>query len=72
MRLFETTFRDGYDYFERYFNTETNKSESHKIDSKYEYFVPYSFGEYKLITDQKKKHGKIKIILHFAFTYQKN
>lgn len=52
MRLFETTFRDGYDYFERYFNTETNKSESHKIDSKYEYFVPYSFGEYKLITDQ--------------------
>lgn len=52
MRLFETTFRDGYDYFERYFNTETNKSEYHKIDSKYEYFVPYSFGEYKLITDQ--------------------
>lgn len=52
MRLFETTFRDGYDYFERYFNTETSKSESHKIDSKYEYFVPYSFGEYKLITDQ--------------------
>ena len=52
MRLFETTFRDGYDYFERYFNTETSKSEYHKIDSKYEYFVPYSFGEYKLITDQ--------------------
>ena len=59
MRLFETTFRDGYDYFERYFNTETNKSESHKIDSKYEYFVPYSFGEYKLITDQNLRLTKL-------------
>lgn len=59
MRLFETTFRDGYDYFERYFNTETNKSEYHKIDSKYEYFVPYSFGEYKLITDQNLRLTKL-------------
>lgn len=59
MRLFETTFRDGFDYFERYFNTETNKSEYHKIDSKYEYFVPYSFGEYKLITDQNLRLTRI-------------
>lgn len=52
MKLFETAFQDKFNYYERYFNTETQKSETESIDNHFEYFIPYSTGEFKLITDQ--------------------
>lgn len=52
MKLFETCFRKGYNCYERYFNTDLNKSEVHEIGAKYGYAVPCSNGKFSLITDQ--------------------
>lgn len=55
MKLFETSFLDGKTYKERFFNTETNQSEYQIIPDLYEYFIPNSTGDFKLITDQNLK-----------------
>lgn len=52
MKLFETCFRKGFSYYERYFDTNLNKSVVHELNSKYEYCIPCSNGQYALITDQ--------------------
>ena len=52
MKLFETSFFDGKSYRERFFNTETNHSEYQIIPDLYEYFIPNSTGDFRLITDQ--------------------
>lgn len=59
MKLFETAFQDKFNYYERYFNTETQQSETEIINNKYDYFLPDSTGEYKLITDQNLNVSKL-------------
>ena len=39
MELFETAWMDEFKYFERYYDTDLQKSKMRKIDSKTEYFV---------------------------------
>jgi len=55
MKLFESSYKKNYDYYERYYNTETNKSESKKIEMKSEWFEESSRGTYTSILDDSIK-----------------
>lgn len=63
-KLFEASWRDGYNHFERVFNTITNKSEVIKINLPYEWYVESSNGLYSYILDEsiklEKKQGHAK------------
>ena len=58
MKLFEATYKEGFDYYERYYCTESNKSFISKIESKNEYYVPDSRGMYSYLLDDKVKLSK--------------
>ena len=58
MKLFEATYREGFDFYERYYCTESNKSFISKIESKNEYYVPDSRGIYSYLLDDKVKLSK--------------
>lgn len=64
MELFENTWRSGYEFYERYFDTNLNKSVSRKIDLPYEWYEPSSTGLYTYILDEtiklEKKQGHAK------------
>lgn len=62
MKLFEATYKDGFDYYERYFCTDSNQSKTAKITCGNEYYVPDSRGIYTYLLDDNirlsKKSGK--------------
>ena len=58
MKLFEATYKEGFDYYERYHCTESNKSFISKIESKNEYYVPDSRGMYSYLLDDEIKLSK--------------
>lgn len=62
MKLFEATYKDGFDYYERYFCTDLNQSRTAKITSLNEYYVPDSRGIYTYLLDENirlsKRSGK--------------
>lgn len=62
MKLFEATYKDGFDYYERYFCTDLNQSRTAKITCYNEYYVPDSRGIYTYLLDDNirlsKKSGK--------------
>ena len=60
MRLFEACWKQEWDFYERVFDTDLNKSISRKIDNKYEWYVPKSNGLYSSILDDKLKLEKVK------------
>jgi hypothetical protein len=63
-KLFESSFRDGYTFYERYYDTNLNRSIKKRIDLKYEWYEPSSRGLYKYIIDEsitlEKKQGNAK------------
>lgn len=58
MRLFEATFRDKFEFFERYYDTNLGKSVKSKITVPYEWFEPSSRGLYTYILDSEIKLDK--------------
>ncbi len=62
MKLFESAWRSKYEFFERYYDTDLNRSLSRKIDLPYEWYEPSSRGLYESILDSEikldKKQGK--------------
>jgi len=64
MKLFESSWRDGYSYYERYFNKLTNRSETKRIDLPCEWYEPSSNGNFTLLLDSsvtlEQKTGKAK------------
>ena len=64
MKLFESTFRVDYSFYERYFDTEQNKSFINEIKLPYEWYEPQSRGLYTYILDDsirlEKKQGNAK------------
>jgi len=70
MKLFESTWRDGYQYFERYYDTDLNKSVKKRIDLPAEWYEPCSRGSYTNIIDEsiklEKKQGRVKDGRHHA------
>jgi DNA polymerase elongation subunit (family B) len=64
MKLFEATWRDGYSFFERYYDTNLNKSMQSRVDLPYEWYEPSSRGNYTYILDDSitldKKQGNAK------------
>lgn len=60
MKLFETSWKQEWDFYERVWDTDLNKSISRKIDNKYEWYVPKSSGIYSSILDDNIKLEKIK------------
>lgn len=58
MKLFEATFRDRFTFFERYYDTELQKSVTQEIDGSYEWYEPYSKGHYVSILDPNKRFDK--------------
>ena len=63
-KLFESTWRSGYEFFERYFDTNLNKSCTKQINLPYEWYEPSSKGLYSYILDDSikldKKQGNAK------------
>lgn len=64
MKLFETAWRDGYQFFERTFDTNLNRSTTQEITVPYEWYEPHSKGLYQNILDPEirldKKQGRAK------------
>ena len=64
MKKFEATWREGFKFYERYFDTDLNKSVSSQIDLPYEWYEPASKGLYTSILDEtiklEKKQGNAK------------
>ena len=58
MELFETAWMDEFKYFERYYDTDLQKSKMRKIDSKTEYFVEDPKGLYEDFLDNSIKYSK--------------
>lgn len=58
MKLFEASWRSGYEYFERYFDTNLNRSMVSKIDLPFEWYEPSSKGLYTYILDDSIKLEK--------------
>ena len=58
MHLFESTFRDGYEYFERVFCTDLKKSIKRKVNLTHEWYEPSSRGNYRSILDPEIKLDK--------------
>jgi len=63
-KLFENSWRDGYKYYERYFDLILNKSIKKRIDIPWEWYEPSSKGLYSSILDAsirlEKKQGRSK------------
>lgn len=73
MKLFEATFRQRFDFFERYYDTELQKSVTRQLDGTYEWYEPFSKGHYTSILDDTqrfdKRYGSAKKGRdHFGFT----
>lgn len=64
MKLFEASWRDGYTFFERTFDTTLNRSVKKEIKIPYEWYTPSSKGLYSYILDDsiklEKKQGNAK------------
>lgn len=64
MKQFESTWRKGYEFFERYFDTDLNRSVTSKIDLPHEWYEESSKGLYSYILDENikldKKQGNAK------------
>ena len=58
MKLFETSWFEDFNYYERYFDTETKKSTFGQVNSKHEYFCEDPKGSYVLITDPSSKFSR--------------
>lgn len=58
MKLFESTWRDGYTYYERYYDTLAGKSIKRRIDIPFEWYVPSSNGLYTSMMDDSVKLDK--------------
>jgi DNA polymerase elongation subunit (family B) len=63
-KLFETSWRSGYDFYERYFDTNLKRSVSNKINLPYEWYEQSSNGLYTYVLDESirldKKQGNAK------------
>lgn len=59
MKLFENSWKDGYDYYERYFDADTKKSHSAKIDGYFEWYEQKSNGAYEYLLDNSIKLSKV-------------
>lgn len=63
-KLFEATWRKGYSFYERYYDTDLGKSVTQEITIPYEWFEPSSKGLYSFILDEslklEKKQGNYK------------
>jgi len=63
-KLFESTFGKEWEFYERYYDTELEKSVQKRIDLPYEWYVPSSTGLYSYILDEtvrlEKKQGNSK------------
>jgi len=64
MKLFESSYQKDWDSYERYYDTELNKSVSKKIQLPSEWFEEYSQGEFTSLLDEnirlKRVQGKAK------------
>ena len=64
MKQFESTFRDGFNFYERYYDPSLGRSMKKKIDLPYEWYEPSSRGLYTYILDDsiklEKKQGNAK------------
>ena len=57
-RLFESAWRNGYEFFERYYCTEQERSFSQRIELPHEWYEPSSRGLYASILDPEVKLDK--------------
>jgi DNA polymerase elongation subunit (family B) len=64
MKLFESTWRDGFNFYERYYDESLGRSQKKRIDLPYEWYEPSSRGLYTYILDEtltlEKKQGNAK------------
>lgn len=64
MKLFESAWRDGFDFFARFYDTDLGKSRHEKINSNYEWFEEDVKGIYSYLLDKNiklsKKQGQAK------------
>lgn len=64
MKLFESTWRNGYEYFERVYDTELKKSFQRKINLPFEWYEEHPTGIYTYILDSdiklEKRQGRAK------------
>lgn len=58
MHLFESAWQDGFESYERVFDTHSNTSKKFKIDRSCEFFIPKSSGLYSYVLDQSIKLDK--------------
>lgn len=59
MKLFESAFNTKEGYFERVYNTETQKSEYNKIENYFEYYLDSINGPYSYLLDTNRKLKKV-------------
>lgn len=57
-KLFESAWTSDFEYYVRYFDTNTNTSKIEQIDSKYEYYEEDYNGAYKYILDKSVRLSK--------------
>ena len=64
MKLFESTWRSGYEFYERVYDDQLGRSIKRKINLPYEWYEPSSRGLYSFILDESikldKKQGRAK------------
>lgn len=64
MKRFEATWRDGFEYYQRVFDTDLGRSIKSRVDLKCEYYEPSSTGLYTFILDDEirleRKQGNAK------------
>lgn len=58
MKLFESSWRDGFQFFERVYDTDLKKSIKRELNSTYEWYEPKSNGLYSYILDENVKLDK--------------
>ena len=58
MKLFESSWRDGFQFYERVLDTELNKSMKKEVKALYEWYEPSSNGMYSYILDENIKLDK--------------
>lgn len=64
MKLFETSWREGFNFYERYYDTQLQRSMKSRVTVPYEWYEPASNGMYTYILDETikldKKQGNAK------------
>ena len=64
MKRFEATWRDGFEYYQRVFDTDLGRSTKSRVDLRCEYYEPSSTGLYTFILDDEirleRKQGNAK------------